>query len=45
VIGGFIAARMLAQRRTKATGALDFLLLASEALPGVVFGAGYPDVC
>ena len=41
VIGGFIAARMLARRRTKATGALDFLLLASVALPGVVFGAGY----
>jgi iron(III) transport system permease protein len=41
VIGGFIAARMLAQRRTRATGALDFLLLASVALPGVVFGAGY----
>jgi iron(III) transport system permease protein len=56
VIGGFIAARMLSQRRTsglrgvrgvvpprgsRATGALDFLLLASVALPGVVFGAGY----
>jgi iron(III) transport system permease protein len=41
VIGGFIAARLLAQRRTKATGALDFLLLASVALPSVVFGAGY----
>jgi len=41
VTGGFIAARMLARRRTKATGALDFLLLASVALPGVVFGAGY----
>jgi len=41
VTGGFIAARLLARRRTKATGALDFLLLASVALPGVVFGAGY----
>jgi iron(III) transport system permease protein len=41
VAGGFVAARMLSQRRTKATGALDFLLLASVALPGVVFGAGY----
>ena len=41
VAGGFIAARMLSQRRTRATGALDFLLLASVALPGVVFGAGY----
>jgi iron(III) transport system permease protein len=38
---GFVAARMLSQRRTAATGALDFLLLASVALPGVVFGAGY----
>jgi iron(III) transport system permease protein len=41
VILGFVAARMLAQRRTKATAALDFLLLAAVALPGVVFGAGY----
>jgi iron(III) transport system permease protein len=41
VIGGFIAARLLSKRRTRATGALDFLLLASVALPGVVFGAGY----
>jgi iron(III) transport system permease protein len=42
---GFIAARMLARSkgrgRTRATTALDFLLLASVALPGVVFGAGY----
>jgi iron(III) transport system permease protein len=38
---GFIAARLLSRRRTAATGALDFLLLASVALPGVVFGAGY----
>jgi iron(III) transport system permease protein len=38
---GFVAARLLSRRRTKATGALDFLLLASVALPGVVFGAGY----
>ena len=38
---GFIAARMLSQRRTAATGILDYLLLASVALPGVVFGAGY----
>jgi iron(III) transport system permease protein len=41
VTAGFIAARLLARRRTRATGALDFLLLASVALPGVVFGAGY----
>jgi len=38
---GFIAARLLSRRRTAATGALDYLLLASVALPGVVFGAGY----
>jgi iron(III) transport system permease protein len=38
---GFIAARMLARRRTAATGAMDYLMLASVALPGVVFGAGY----
>jgi iron(III) transport system permease protein len=38
---GFIAARLLSKRRTAATRALDFLLLASVALPGVVFGAGY----
>jgi iron(III) transport system permease protein len=41
VILGFIAARLLSQRRTAATGAMDYLLLASVALPGVVFGAGY----
>ncbi|MGD0702565.1 MAG: iron ABC transporter permease [Trebonia sp.] len=39
---GFIAARLLSSaRRTKATGAMDYVLLASVALPGVVFGAGY----
>ena len=41
VVGGFIAARMLTQRPTRATRALDFLLLAAVALPSVVFGAGY----
>jgi iron(III) transport system permease protein len=41
VVLGFIVARLLSQRRTRATGAMDFLLLASVALPGVVFGAGY----
>jgi iron(III) transport system permease protein len=42
VVLGFICARLLsARRRTRATGALDFMLLASVALPGVVFGAGY----
>jgi iron(III) transport system permease protein len=42
VVLGFIAARLLSSsRRTRATGAMDFLLLASVALPGVVFGAGY----
>jgi iron(III) transport system permease protein len=38
---GFIAARLLSQRRTAATGLMDYMLLASVALPGVVFGAGY----
>jgi iron(III) transport system permease protein len=41
VVLGFVAARLLSRRRTAATGAMDFLLLASVALPGVVFGAGY----
>ena len=38
---GLIAARLLSRRRTAATGAMDYMLLASVALPGVVFGAGY----
>jgi iron(III) transport system permease protein len=42
IVLGFICARLLSgRRRTRATGALDFLLVASVALPGVVFGAGY----
>ncbi len=41
VAGGFIAARLLTQRRGRATRLLDFLLLAAVALPSVVFGAGY----
>jgi iron(III) transport system permease protein len=41
VVGGFMAARMLSRQRTRATAALDFLLLATVALPGVVFAAGY----
>ncbi len=41
VAAGFVAARLLARRRTRATGMLDFLLLAAVALPSVVFGAGY----
>jgi iron(III) transport system permease protein len=41
VILGFIAARLLTQRPTRATRVLDFLLLAAVALPSVVFGAGY----
>ena len=41
VVGGFIAARYLSHRRTRATRLLDFLLLAAVALPSVVFGAGY----
>jgi iron(III) transport system permease protein len=38
---GFIAARLLTQRPTRATRVLDFLLLSAVALPSVVFGAGY----
>jgi iron(III) transport system permease protein len=41
VVGGFIAAWLLAQRKAKATRVLDFLLLAAIALPTVVFAAGY----
>jgi iron(III) transport system permease protein len=41
VVGGFIAAWLLAQRRQKSSRALDFMLLAAVALPSVVFGAGY----
>ena len=41
VVGGFIAAWLLAQRRQKSSRVLDFLLLAAVALPSVVFGAGY----
>ena len=41
VIAGFVAARLLSKRKTKATRLLDFLLLAAVALPSVVFGAGY----
>lgn len=41
VIGGFVAARLLSRRQTRATRALDFMLLAAVALPSVVFGAGY----
>ncbi|MHB8437054.1 MAG: ABC transporter permease [Acidimicrobiales bacterium] len=41
VVGGAIAARLLAKRRTRSTRLLDFLLLAAVALPAVVFGAGY----
>jgi iron(III) transport system permease protein len=41
VIGGFIAAWLLAQRRQRSSKLLDFLLLAAVALPSVVFGAGY----
>jgi ABC-type Fe3+ transport system permease subunit len=32
---------LLAQRRQKSSGVLDFMLLAAVALPSVVFGAGY----
>ncbi len=41
VVGGFIAAWLLAQRRQKSSRVLDFMLLAAVALPSVVFGAGY----
>ncbi len=43
VLGGFVAAWLLSQRRTRtrSTTALDFLLLAAIALPSVVFAAGY----
>jgi iron(III) transport system permease protein len=41
VVGGFIAAWLLAQRKARATRILDFLLLAAIALPTVVFAAGY----
>ena len=41
VVGGFVAAWLLTQRRarTTSTKALDFLLLAAIALPSVVFAA------
>lgn len=42
VVGGFAAARLLAAKhRSRASRALDFLLLAAVALPGIVFAAGY----
>ncbi|MHB1923880.1 MAG: ABC transporter permease [Acidimicrobiales bacterium] len=41
VVAGFVAARMLARTRTRATRTLDMLLLAAVALPSVVFAAGY----
>ncbi|HTW00531.1 MAG TPA: ABC transporter permease subunit [Streptosporangiaceae bacterium] len=41
VVGGFIAAWLLAQRGGTSSRALDFLLLAAIALPSVVFAAGY----
>lgn len=41
VVGGFVAAWLLAQRRQKSSRVLDFLLLAAVALPSVVFAAGY----
>ncbi len=41
VVGGFVAARLLARRRSRSARLLDFLLLAAVALPSVVFAAGY----
>ena len=38
---GYMAARRLTQRRTRATRFLDFLLLAAVAIPSVIFAAGY----
>ena len=41
VVGGLVLATMLARKRSASARLLDFLLLASVALPGVVFAAGY----
>jgi iron(III) transport system permease protein len=41
VVGGFIAARLLARNRSRSARLLDFLLLSAVALPSVVFAAGY----
>jgi iron(III) transport system permease protein len=41
VVGGFVLANLLAKRTSTTTKALDALLLAAVALPGVVFAAGY----
>jgi iron(III) transport system permease protein len=41
VIGGFVAAWLLGQRRARTSRVLDFLLLSAIALPSVVFAAGY----
>jgi iron(III) transport system permease protein len=41
VVAGLIVATLLSKRRTKATRALDFMLLSAVALPSVVFAAGY----
>jgi len=41
LVGAFVAAWLLAQRRQKSSRMLDFVLLAAVALPGVVFAAGY----
>ncbi|MHB1782161.1 MAG: ABC transporter permease subunit [Acidimicrobiales bacterium] len=45
VVGRFAFATMLAKKRTKSTRLLDVLLLASVALPSVVFAAGYIFAC
>ena len=41
VVGGFVAAWLLSQRRQRSSRILDFMLLAAVALPSVVFAMGY----
>ena len=41
VVGGFVAAWLLSQRRQRSSRVLDFMLLGAVALPSVVFAAGY----
>lgn len=41
VVLGYAAARRLTRGRSRATRLLDFLLLASVAIPSVIFAAGY----
>jgi iron(III) transport system permease protein len=41
VVGGYVAARFLTRRSTRASRLLDFMLLAAVAIPSVIFAAGY----